>query len=113
MSRSVSPRSPSVPETRPPRLSSNVRERFDDGYERFGHRWYGGDGGLDAAVTFLMPPFAQSPAPGVVDAWSRYQSDASRSAGGLAPGCAMEAGRDLVDARDRPGRLHGFDERQT
>jgi GH15 family glucan-1,4-alpha-glucosidase len=68
------------------RLSSNVRERFHDGYERFGHRWYGGDGGLDAAVNFLMPPFAQSPAPGVVDAWARYQSDASRSAGGLAPG---------------------------
>lgn len=68
------------------RLRTNVRERFDDGYERFGHRWYGGGGGLDAAVTFLMPPFAASPSPQVVDAWMRYQSDALRPAGGLAPG---------------------------
>jgi GH15 family glucan-1,4-alpha-glucosidase len=68
------------------RLRTIVTERFADGYERFGSRLFGGGGGLDAAVTFLMPPFAQSPAPQVVDAWLRYQSDASRPAGGLAPG---------------------------
>jgi glucoamylase len=68
------------------RLRTNIRERFDGGYERFGFGRYGGGGGMDAAVTFLMPPFAESPAPGVVDAWIRYQSDASRPAGGLAPG---------------------------
>jgi hypothetical protein len=68
------------------RLGTNVREGFEDGYERFGHSWYGGVGGLDAAVTFLMPPFVDSPARGVVDAWIRFQADASRPAGGLAPG---------------------------
>ena len=68
------------------RLSTNIRERFDGGYERFGSGRYGGGGGMDAAITFLMPPFAESPASGVVDAWIRYQSDASRPAGGLAPG---------------------------
>ena len=67
-------------------LRANVRERFGDAYERFAHRWYDGDGGLDAAVTFLMPPFAEPAAPEVVDAWIRYQSDALRPAGGLAPG---------------------------
>jgi GH15 family glucan-1,4-alpha-glucosidase len=70
------------------RLGTLVDQRFADGYERFGHVRFGG-GGLDAAVTFLMPPFAQSPSPpaaGVVDAWMRYQSDALRPAGGLAPG---------------------------
>ena len=72
------------------RLRINVRERFDDGYERFGHRWYGGGGGLDAAVTFLMPPFAASPSPQVVDAWMGYQSDALRPAGGLAPGAGWK-----------------------
>ena len=66
-------------------LGTRVIERFADGYERFGSSWFGG-GGLDAAVTFLMPPFAESPSAQVVDAWMRYQSDASRPAGGLAPG---------------------------
>ncbi|MEO6143890.1 MAG: glycoside hydrolase family 15 protein, partial [Dermatophilaceae bacterium] len=72
------------------RLRINVRERFDNGYERFGHTWYGGGGGLDAAVTFLMPPFAASPSPRVVDAWMGYQSDALRPAGGLAPGAGWK-----------------------
>ena len=68
------------------RLRTNVVQRFADGYERFGSQLFRGGGGLDAAVTFLMPPFAQSPSPEVVDAWKRYQSEASRPAGGLAPG---------------------------
>jgi glucoamylase len=71
------------------RLRTIVRERFADGYERFGSGWFGG-GGLDAAVTFLMPPFAESPSPRVVDAWLRYQSDAVRPAGGLAPGAGWK-----------------------
>jgi len=70
------------------RLRRVVGQRFDDGWERFGSG--GGDsdsdGGLDAAVTFLMPPFAGSPSATVVRAWTRYQSDARRPAGGLAPG---------------------------
>jgi GH15 family glucan-1,4-alpha-glucosidase len=72
------------------RLRVLVSEQFASGYERFGSRSVGslrvGGGGLDAAVTFLMPPFAGTPSPQVVDAWTRYQSDALRPAGGLAPG---------------------------
>ena len=68
------------------RLRTNVRERFDDRYERFGHEWYRTGGGLDAAVTFLMPPFEEASAPGLLEAWLRYQSDALRPGGGLAPG---------------------------
>lgn len=72
------------------RLRSVVDERFADGYERFGTTSVGslriGGGGLDAAVTFLMPPFDRTPSPQVVNAWTRYQSDALRPAGGLAPG---------------------------
>lgn len=70
------------------RLQAIVREKFADGYERFGSGWLRG-GGVDAAVTFLMPPFVQPPSPpseGVIAAWLRYQSEALRPAGGLAPG---------------------------
>ena len=58
--------------------------------ERFGDQRFRGGGGLDAAVTFLMPPFAESPSPKVVDAWMRYQADAVRPAGGLAPGAGWK-----------------------
>ena len=68
------------------RLRTTVGERFDDGWERFGSGKGRDDGGLDAALTFLMPPFAQSPSRQVVAAWVLYQSDALRPAGGLAPG---------------------------
>ena len=70
------------------RLSAIVEERFAGRYERFGSGWFRG-GGMDAAVTFLMLPFVESPsAPSaeLVGAWTRYQSDALRPAGGLAPG---------------------------
>ena len=67
------------------RLRSVLAGRFADCYERFGCRRFGG-GGLDAAVTFLMPPFVQAPSKGVVQSWNHYQSDASRPGGGLAPG---------------------------
>jgi GH15 family glucan-1,4-alpha-glucosidase len=72
------------------RLRSVVSERFADDYQRFGSGSLPslrvGGGGLDASVTFLMPPFGPSPSPQVVDAWRRYQSGALRPAGGLAPG---------------------------
>lgn len=68
------------------RLRTVVGERFGDGYERFGSGWFRGGGGLDASITFLMPPFAESPSPLVVGAWQRYQLEASRPGGGLAPG---------------------------
>jgi GH15 family glucan-1,4-alpha-glucosidase len=72
------------------RLRVLLTERFAGEYQRFGagslRSLRVGGGGLDAAVTFLMPPFAQNPAPQVVDAWTLYQSAALRTAGGLAPG---------------------------
>ena len=68
------------------RLATIVDARFADGYERFGSRRFRDGGGRDAAVTFLMPPFADSATPRLVDAWLLYQSDALRPAGGLAPG---------------------------
>jgi len=71
------------------RLRTNVSDRFADGYDRFGSRRFGG-GGLDAAVTFLMPPFAESPSAQVVGAWTRCQLDALRPAGGLAPGAGWK-----------------------
>lgn len=77
------------------RLRTLVDERFAVGYERFGAGSFAslrlGGGGLDAAVTFLMPPFAGPASPQVVDAWLRYQSDALRPAGGLAPGAGWKA----------------------
>jgi len=71
-------------------LLTRVTERFGDDYERFGDQRFRGGGGLDAAVAFLMPPFAESPSPKVVDAWMRYQADAVRPAGGLAPGAGWK-----------------------
>ena len=71
------------------RLGALVGERFGPGYERFGSGRFGG-GGLDAAVTFLMPPFAESPSAQVVGAWTRFQLDAARPAGGLAPGAGWK-----------------------
>ncbi len=61
-------------------LRALIAERFGPGYQRFGDR-----GGLDAAITFLMPPFAAS-GPEVIAQWEAYQTDALRPAGGLAPG---------------------------
>lgn len=72
------------------RLRAIISNRFAGGYQRFGASSFGrlrmGGGGLDAAVTFLMPPFALSASPQVVEAWRRYQIDALRPGGGLAPG---------------------------
>jgi glucoamylase len=63
-------------------LAGELRRAFaPDGYQRFGRY-----GGRDAAVTFLMPPFADDADPQVVRAWERYQHEALRPAGGLAPG---------------------------
>ncbi|PRY14129.1 hypothetical protein CLV37_107248 [Kineococcus rhizosphaerae] len=43
-------------------------------------------GGLDAAVTFLLPPFAARAEPAVLAAFDVYTATAARPAGGLAPG---------------------------
>ena len=65
--------------------------RFASGWERFGSGGFGGGGGLDAAVTFVMPPFDQSRSVQVADAWTRFQTDALRPAGGLAPGAGWKS----------------------
>lgn len=56
-----------------------------DGYQR-----YETFGGPDAAICFLMPPFTDQPSADVVAAWRRYQVDATRPAGGLAPGASWK-----------------------
>lgn len=63
------------------RLRGLIAEHFGPGYGR-----YGGAADRDAAVAVLMPPFADAPAPAVRAAWSAYQVEARRPAGGLAPG---------------------------
>jgi GH15 family glucan-1,4-alpha-glucosidase len=63
------------------RLAAVVTLAFGPTYQRFGQR-----GGMDAAIAILMPPFAASGSPAVVDRWQAYQRDARRTSGGLAPG---------------------------
>ena len=65
-------------------LDAAMRLRFSPDYERFGDL-----GELDAAITFLMPPFAAE-TPEVAQRWSDYQIDALRPAGGLAPGAGWK-----------------------
>lgn len=65
-------------------LDAAMRLRFSPDYERFGDL-----GELDAAITFLMPPFAVE-TPEVAQRWSDYQIDALRPAGGLAPGAGWK-----------------------
>lgn len=69
------------------RLADVVVRQMGPDYERFG-----GSGGLDAAVTMLLPPFtteADLPAaalPAVRRAVRSYQREAAQPAGGVAPG---------------------------
>jgi GH15 family glucan-1,4-alpha-glucosidase len=65
------------------RLAAALARRFGGRFERFGQF-----GGLDAAVCFLMPPFAATATPAVQRRWNDYQDEALRPAGGLAPGTA-------------------------
>ncbi|NIZ93371.1 glycoside hydrolase family 15 [Kineococcus rubinsiae] len=64
------------------RLARLVRAEFRPG----GYQRYARSGRRDAAVTFLLPPFADAVDPGVLAAVRGYQSEALRGAGGLAPG---------------------------
>lgn len=69
------------------RLGQVVARGFGPDYERFGPE----GGGVDAAVAMLLPPFHRNPEGQVSDhdvgpAWLRYQREALRPAGGLAPG---------------------------
>ena len=69
------------------RLSEVVTGSFGPPYERFGRD----GGGVDAAVAMLLPPFHGPPGGqeadhALRDAWLRYEREALRPAGGLAPG---------------------------
>lgn len=65
------------------RLREVVESAFAPQWERFGD-----DGGLDAAVAMLLPPFSSGvPVPATLTgAWRDYQRQAIQPAGGLAPG---------------------------
>ncbi|MBB2901161.1 GH15 family glucan-1,4-alpha-glucosidase [Kineococcus radiotolerans] len=68
------------------RLRALVRERFaPSGFARYADLDEP-PGGVDAAVAFLLPPFAARAEPDVLAALDRYQVQARRPAGGLAPG---------------------------
>ncbi|WP_082590980.1 hypothetical protein [Phycicoccus sp. Soil748] len=69
------------------RLATTVERGMGPGYERFGD-----DGGLDASLVVLLPPFtAEDDLPAgmvraVEKALAHYQREASQPAGGVAPG---------------------------
>jgi GH15 family glucan-1,4-alpha-glucosidase len=65
------------------RLARVAESAFAPQWERFGD-----DGGLDAAVAMLLPPFSSGDhlPTSVVGAWRGYQREALQPAGGLAPG---------------------------
>lgn len=67
------------------RAADGVRAEIND---TFGPRFERSptQGGVDASTAMLMPPFDPDPLPGVPEAWAKYQRDALRPAGGLAPG---------------------------
>jgi GH15 family glucan-1,4-alpha-glucosidase len=74
------------------RLGQVLTRRFGPDYERFGSR----GGGVDAAVTMLLPPFRASASTPQADhavhrAWLGYQRAALQPAGGLAPGADWTA----------------------
>ncbi|WP_432498774.1 glycoside hydrolase family 15 [Kineococcus gypseus] len=73
-------------------LEALLHERFaPGGYERYAVPGVE-TGGVDAAVTFLLPPFApEVPAAPVLAAFDAYQVRALRPAGGLAPGAGWKA----------------------
>lgn len=63
-------------------LAELVQRDFGPSYQRYGDR----GGGWDAAAAVLLPPFTDGADPAVTRAWRRYQEEALRPAGGLAPG---------------------------
>ncbi len=97
-------------------LAGLVRERFAPaGWTRYG----GGRGdGVDAAVTFCLPPFAARADHDVLQALDAYQVLARQPAGGLAPG-AGGGGRTPCPGRRRrrssrwPRRRAGAPRRRT
>ncbi|MEZ0164356.1 glycoside hydrolase family 15 [Kineococcus sp. LSe6-4] len=70
------------------RQADLVHEAFaPSGYQRYAESDGDGDGtGPCASTCFLLPPFTATADPGVLAAWQRYQREAARPAGGVAPG---------------------------
>ncbi len=62
-------------------VREQIADTFGPGFQRSPSR-----GGVDASSAMLMAPFDPDPLPGVREAWEKYQRDAGRPAGGLAPG---------------------------
>jgi hypothetical protein len=66
------------------RLTRTVEAHFGPTFQRFGN-----EGGMDAAVAVLLPPFGPGgSAPS--SRWEVYQREARRVSGGLAPGSAWK-----------------------
>ncbi|MGV8978284.1 MAG: glycoside hydrolase family 15 [Cellulomonas sp.] len=68
------------------RAADGLEQLVTDHFQPGGYQRYGSWGGTDAAICVLMPPFTSTAATGVIAAFQRYQLDALRPAGGLAPG---------------------------
>ncbi len=66
--------------------AATLRRSISTEFGRAGYPRYLGGQNLDAALTFLLPPFTAQVDPAVLQAWSRAQSGMSRPGGGLAPG---------------------------
>ncbi|MGL4743576.1 MAG: glycoside hydrolase family 15 [Dermatophilaceae bacterium] len=66
--------------------SATLRGSISEQFGGAGYPRYLGDDKPDAAVAFLLPPFARQAQPAVLDAWRRAADGMRRPAGGLAPG---------------------------
>ncbi len=64
----------------------NLRRTVDATFGSTGHQRYRRGGGVDAAVTMMLPPFQPAADPGVLDALSRAPGPMARPAGGVSPG---------------------------
>lgn len=67
-------------------VAGRLRTAMRHAFEVYGYPRHAGGGELDAAVTFLLPPFRRLFDQSVLFAWRRAQVELRRPAGGLAPG---------------------------
>ena len=79
-----------VAAARSTRAADGLELLVTQGFQPGGYERYETSGGTDASICFLMPPFTDRPSADVVTAWRRYQVDAMRPAGGLAPGVSWK-----------------------
>jgi glucoamylase len=101
-------------------LQASIQRLFGTG----GYSRYAGGSGPDAAVTFLLPPYVDTPLAGAVDAARAAVPQLRQPAGGLSPGAAwprhdgvswtpetalfMLAAAESGDAADATGWLRWF-----